>query len=261
MKVQIWISAAGLVFAASLQGQTPQEQAVRRAMDQIQNTLQQISVGAVGPMLQLSWEAPLLSGHPYSAMARRVTLSPDGAHVDRSDSEAVYRDDEGRTRREANGGSTILITDPVAGVAYDLNPETKTALKRTPPPQLFANQSRLPGQSLLEIARAQANRQPNLAVEDLGTQVVNGVSAQGVRTTRTIPAGTLGNDRDLKNVVERWVSTDLHVLVKSVTTDSRSGTTTYDLTNLVLGSPDASLFQVPAGYAIQEGGGRGGRIQ
>jgi hypothetical protein len=125
-------------------------------------------------------------------------------------------------------------------------------------PAAIENQTKVSSQSLLELATAQAKGRSNMTVDDLGTQVVNGVSAQGVRTTNTIPAGTVGNDRDLKTVVERWVSTDLHVLVKSVTTDSRSGPTNYDLTNLVLGSPDASLFQVPAGYTIQEGG-RGAR--
>ncbi|HTX39000.1 MAG TPA: hypothetical protein VME43_28440 [Bryobacteraceae bacterium] len=252
MKAQIWISAAGLVLAASLQGQTPQDGAIRQTTG--------IVVGADNSVRLLPWEAPLVSGHPYSAVARTVTLSPDGAHVDRSDSEAIYRDDQGRTRRETNGGRNIFITDPVAGVAYRLDPETKTALKHSVDPRSVAGQAIVLGQSLVDVATALANIQPNLAVEDLGTQVVNGVSAQGVRTTRTIPAGTLGNDRDLKTVVERWGATDLRVLVKSVTTDSRSGTTTYDLTNLVLASPDASLFQVPAGYTIQEGGGRIGRI-
>ena len=98
----------------------------------------------------------------------------------------------------------------------------------------------------------------NVTVDDLGTQTVNGIAAQGVRTTSIIPAGTFGNDRDLKTVTERWVSEDLHVLVKSVYTDSRTGSTVYDLINISQTSPDPSLFQVPNGYTVQEGG-RGGR--
>lgn len=212
----------------------------------------------IGTAIASAWEAPLVSGHPYSAAARTVTLSPDGAHVDRAVTQLIYRDDQGRTRRELDGGKNISILDPTASVAYDLNPETKTATKRALQPVAIAPQTKVPSQSLFEIATAQAKSRPNMAVEDLGTQVVNGVSAQGVRMTTTIAAGTVGNDRDLKTVVDRWVSTDLHVLVKSVTTDSRTGATTYELTNVVLGSPDPSLFQVPAGYTIQEGGGRRG---
>jgi hypothetical protein len=88
--------------------------------------------------------------------------------------------------------------------------------------------------------------------------MVNGVSAQGVRTTSIIPTGTFGNDHDIKTVTERWVSSDLHVLVKSVYTDSRAGATTYDLINITQAQPDSSLFQVPNGYTLQEAG-RGGR--
>jgi hypothetical protein len=35
--------------------------------------------------------------------------------------------------------------------------------------------------------------------------------------------------------------------------DPRSGETTYRLTNLSHSEPDRSLFEVPAGYAVQEG--------
>jgi hypothetical protein len=103
------------------------------------------------------------------------------------------------------------------------------------------------------------NTSAKVTVDDLGKQTVNGVLAQGVRTTSVIPSGTFGNDHDLKTVTERWVSEDLHVLVKSVYTDSRTGSTVYDLLNISQAPPDPSLFQVPAGYTVQDGGGRGGR--
>jgi hypothetical protein len=35
--------------------------------------------------------------------------------------------------------------------------------------------------------------------------------------------------------------------------DPRSGETTYRLTNLSRSEPDRSLFEVPAGYTVQEG--------
>ena len=101
----------------------------------------------------------------------------------------------------------------------------------------------------------------NVTVDDLGSQMVNGVIAQGVRTTSIIPTGAIGNDHEIKSASERWVSEDLHVLVKSVYTDSRTGSTVYDLINISEAPPDRSLFQVPNGYSVQEGGrgGRGGR--
>lgn len=248
MNKQIWISAAGLAIAASLHAQPPVPEAGGY----------QVLAGPIN-IMPLNWETPLLGGHPYSAAAREVTMSPDGAHVDHATTVMVYRDDQGRTRREMEGGKDISITDPVAGVAYNLNPATKTAMKRTLAPPAIERQTRAPAQSPMELAVAQARNRPDTAVEDLGTQMVNGVSAQGVRTTTTVPKGAVGNDRDLKTVVERWVSTDLHVMVKSVTSRPSSGTVHYDLVNLVQSSPDAALFQVPTGYTVQEGGGRGGR--
>jgi len=99
----------------------------------------------------------------------------------------------------------------------------------------------------------------NTTTEDLGVLTVNGVAAQGTRTTLTIPAGKIGNNRDIKVVNERWYSQELQMLVKSVNSDPRFGTTTYQLTNISRANPDAGLFQIPSDYTILEPGGRGGR--
>src|SRR5215472_13793056 len=49
-------------------------------------------------------DVPLISGRPYSGTGRTIAYSPDGKNIDRSDSVRVYRDDQGRTRRESSGG-------------------------------------------------------------------------------------------------------------------------------------------------------------
>ncbi|HVW83495.1 MAG TPA: hypothetical protein VHB50_02395 [Bryobacteraceae bacterium] len=82
--------------------------------------------------------------------------------------------------------------------------------------------------------------------ENLGFQSINGVTAQGTRTTTTIPTGQIGNNRPITIVSERWVSPDLQILVKSTNSDPRFGETTYDLTNIQQGAQDPSLFQIPA---------------
>jgi len=84
--------------------------------------------------------------------------------------------------------------------------------------------------------------------ENLGMQNVNGVLAEGTRTTITIPAGEIGNDRPISIVNEKWVSTSLGMLVKSVNSDPRFGETTYELTDIREGVQDPALFQVPADY-------------
>ena len=92
----------------------------------------------------------------------------------------------------------------------------------------------------------------NAAVDSLAAQMVNGALAQGTRTTETIPAGKIGNDRPISVVNERWYSNDLQMLVKSTSSDPRFGDTTYQLTGIVQASPDASLFQLPADYTIRK---------
>ena len=102
------------------------------------------------------------------------------------------------------------------------------------------------------IKRIETNLPP-AATQDLGSQMVNGVTAQGTRTTMTIPAGQIGNDRPIQTVNERWFSSDLQMLVKSSNSDPRFGETTFQLTNISRVAPDPSLFQIPADYTIEEG--------
>jgi hypothetical protein len=92
----------------------------------------------------------------------------------------------------------------------------------------------------------------NGSVERLAEQKVNGALAKGTRTTETIPAGKIGNDRQINIVNERWFSDDLQLLVKSTSSDPRFGDTTYQLTGIVQASPDPSLFQIPADYTIKK---------
>jgi hypothetical protein len=89
--------------------------------------------------------------------------------------------------------------------------------------------------------------------EDLGTKTVNGLQAEGVRVTRTIAAGSIGNDKPIAVATERWYSPDLQIAVMTVHSDPMMGTVTTKLTNVVRGDPDASLFQVPADYTVETG--------
>ncbi|MBZ5523418.1 MAG: hypothetical protein LAP21_14380 [Acidobacteriia bacterium] len=90
--------------------------------------------------------------------------------------------------------------------------------------------------------------------ESLGTQVIEGVSCEGKRETRTIPSGAIGNDRPIEITSETWTSPDLHALVLRKRNDPRVGETTYRLTNISRNEPDASLFQVPEGFkSVQMG--------
>ena len=88
-------------------------------------------------------------------------------------------------------------------------------------------------------------------------QTINGLSAQGTRYSRTIPAGQIGNANPITIVNERWYSPDLQVVVKSVRNDPRLGQTTYTLTNIQRTEPAASLFTVPSDYTVKQANMRG----
>ena len=79
--------------------------------------------------------------------------------------------------------------------------------------------------SHLQTSAMQTRRSPSQAVMPssseykrgyLGNKTIGGVSAQGYRETRTIPAGEEGNAQELVSVMETWKSTDLKMVVMEV---------------------------------------------
>jgi hypothetical protein len=93
---------------------------------------------------------------------------------------------------------------------------------------------------------------PDAKTESLGAKSIEGIPVTGTKTTTTIPAGAIGNDKDLVITRETWYSPDLKLVVQSTQTDPRFGETTYSLTNIQRSEPDPSLFQVPAGYKVEK---------
>ncbi|HVP88568.1 MAG TPA: hypothetical protein VMU79_10855 [Casimicrobiaceae bacterium] len=89
------------------------------------------------------------------------------------------------------------------------------------------------------------------STELLGTRDFDGVRADGKRTTRTIPAGAIGNEKPIAIVSEQWFSPDLNVVVMTRNLDPRSGETVYRLTNIKRGEPSADLFRVPTDYKVR----------
>jgi hypothetical protein len=100
---------------------------------------------------------------------------------------------------------------------------------------------------------AAENEHVEVSTEDLGTQTMEGVVVRGVRTTRTIPAGKIGNEKPIAIVTEVWTSPELNIIVLSKRSDPRMGEQTFQLTNIVRAEPDPALFTVPADFRIVEG--------
>ena len=213
----------------------------------------------------------IVTGIPYTADAvtTRTQALADGNHISTTQTTHVARDSQGRTRREdalpsppgapaeAQPRTIVFINDPVSQVSYILEPDhTARKLPVPPPPpqppapttdvrSAFFTQA-VPAPTA--IGRNQSN------AESLGSQILEGVQAEGTRTTTTIPAGQVGNEQPLVITDERWYSSDLKTVVMTKHSDPRFGDTTYQLTNIQRIEPPASLFEVPSGYTIAQPG-------
>jgi hypothetical protein len=185
----------------------------------------------------------VVKGEPYSAEAvsESVQILADGNRIARGNTTRMFRDSEGRTRREnvsSNGGSgfstsfstttnpdftffgfqdAISIFDPVSNLRYTLNPTAKTARRMKSQSAmaegaLFATTA----QSISSVAKAQIETNavkrtqvftlPNLATTSVGDANLAGtvVVARGNNTAgKTESLGT----RDIEGVTAEGTRT------------------------------------------------------
>jgi len=252
-------------------------------------------------------EVTLVKNAPFAAQAvtEFAQTLEDGNRIERRYESSVARDTRGRTRREeeialigpfftaANAGAPRLVTiiDPDAGVTYTLDEGQRVAFRSSravdvgPLLELTKLTQALKTKGVVqekggggrgaaaEIKKAErALDQPDAVeqttTQDLGSRMIEGVRAQGTRTTTTIPTGAIGNVRPIEIVSERWFSAELQMPVLITRRDPRNGETTYRLTNILRGEQQDGLFTVPAGYEVKDGnlkfklldGGKGKKI-
>lgn len=247
-----------------------------------------VSTGGMGVAIQEN--AEIVKNQPYQAQAiteMKQTLA-DGSHITQTTTATIARDSDGRTVRiqklgaigpwksasdsSQSGGPTLTtIFDPVTQTHTDYTSDSKVAHVLPIPMPLsgeikgkasgFAMVGPGPGaggpgpvtfalQGRMESGEPGAN--PNVKSEQLGTKTIDGISVTGTRTTTTIPAGTIGNDKDLTISRETWYSPDLKLVIQSTQDDPRFGETSYALTNIQRSEPDSTLFEVPTGYTVDK---------
>ena len=154
----------------------------------------------------------------------------------------------------------VEITDPVAGFRYNLDtvhhvahrvkaqpspaPSAPPAAGAASPPPVARRPEpvRLPDGSLMQP--------PQVTTEALGSQFINGVQANGTRTTTIIPTGNQGNDRPMVTINETWRSPELNIIVLSKQSDPRNGEFTMQMLNLSRVEPDPLLFTAPPDYSV-----------
>jgi hypothetical protein len=231
------------------------------------------------------------------AVTEMVQILSDGNRIARRSSAQLARDSKGRARREQTLGGIspmmpagapqhrmISIDDMENNIHWMLDPQTKTARKllmrrmsmtgaggevkdvlinRT---QVVTGSAGEGGPQKVEV-HVEGGPAPtmqyfqfskdNMKSEQLGKRTIEGLVCDGVRSTMTIPAGAMGNERAIEVVTETWTSPDLQTTVLRTTKDPRHGETTYKLTMIQRVEPLPSLFEVPPDYKVVEAGGNG----
>jgi hypothetical protein len=199
----------------------------------------------------------VVKGAPYTAdvTTEFTQVLGDGNRIHQVTSERRYRDSEGRTRRETSlaglsspgdaGVPLAFVDDPVAGASFVLDLTKRSFTKmpwRQPPPNGPAGRN-----------QQQRPANPNLKTESLGRQTINGLLADGTRTTQTIPAGQVGNSLPIQVVSERWYSSELQAVILQKRSDPRSGESVMQWANIIRAEPPSTLFVVPADFQASQG--------
>jgi len=127
----------------------------------------------------------VVKGAPFSceAVSESLQVLADGNRITRTSSNRMYRDSQGRFRREgiANPGATlgayfelqptILILDPVNGFKYYLNSESKTVRKITF--RMPSIRTTTGGTYIYEAGRAYSPAEYNEAAKKLRSEIRN----------------------------------------------------------------------------------------
>jgi hypothetical protein len=226
---------------------------------------------------EMAGAGEVVTAAPYTATAttESTQVLADGNRIVNKTSSFVARDSQGRTRRETDlhrigtmqvdSPKTVFINDPTKHTQYIFIPGGEaTKVIRSEgnwkeEPQIVdlrGQRERRSQQKVIVnvqgVREGQQSKESSEQVkhEDLGTQTIEGVSAQGKRETITIPAGEIGNERPIEIVTETWFSPELHTMVLRKHSDPRMGDSSYRLTDIKRNEPDAALFKPPAGAKV-----------
>lgn len=218
-----------------------------------------------------------VQGAPYTSTitVKSVRVLADGNQIVQTSTGATARDSQGRTREEPPVPSDsrdmphmVFLRDSVTYTAYALNLTDKTAHKMPSAESISGADGRQVAVRVMQAGDGPAgdvvlsafpstaarsdrtDTNSDATTEDLGSQTMEGLLVKGVRTTRTIPAGQVGNTEPIRIVTEVWTSPDLKTTVYSKRSDPVMGDTTFQLSNISRSEPDPSLFTVPSDFKI-----------
>ena len=224
-------------------------------------------------------------GVPFSADVLTEYDRPlrNGDRIHREIHGKLIRDSAGRTRRETELGmwlppsakrEHILSVDPVAQLIINIDPQNKTAsvihsqampgtageppggavLLPTPPSTVavFPPPTADASKNTSVPSSREGGRSPLTNNAALGTKMMDGVEVVGMRIQRTIETGSMGNAEPVVSCTETWFSPELGTMMETKTDDPQSGTSRMRLVSVERNEPDPALFQIPAGYTVQD---------
>ena len=136
----IFVAGTALVMSATLSAQAQKPQPAPRVTKEKPAQSQQLEwlpkdfnrLGFDFFSFGTPLQGKVVKGMPYSAEITSETIQTlsDGNRIVHRSTSRVYRDAEGRVRREddrSNGSPSITISDPVANKSYTLDPANRTA--------------------------------------------------------------------------------------------------------------------------------------
>jgi len=179
---------------------------------------------------------------------------PDGSLITLVNHRTIARDGKGRVYQERayfvpNDGkhesrvTQIEIADPIINQVY---------ICRTGEQVCHVRDFSLSGGPEFAAAAAPAKAgTPGVSVESLGVQYISGLETIGTRETHLLAAASYGNEAPILERKEFWYSPQLGINLITKREDPRfSSQQNFEVTNVRLGEPDASLFRPPAGNKI-----------
>jgi hypothetical protein len=107
----------------------------------------------------------------------------------------------------------------------------------------------VPGGTACNLCGAFLADVPGTVVEKLGVRTIEGVVAEGTRTTYKVSVQS-DLPTELRVVNDRWYCPELKIVVLETNDDPRSGTWRNELVDIVRGEPDATKYRPPADYVI-----------
>jgi len=227
-----------------------------------------VEADSSGLIVDVRPPAPNLLGmHALAAfsgdlVAERVHTLSDGGHIrEPGKTQHLVADGQDRARIETallpNGAAwnpkVITIADPHAGYMYIFFDGEKTAYRlKRPPDRAALNRNRIrPVPQKPSVRQLTSTKGVAVTEEILESRSMEGVQAEGVRTTSVWPVNSRGNDRPITVVEEHWTTPEFGLMMAMIS-DPIAGDKVTRLENVKLAAPDPSVFAPPPDYAIED---------